>query len=275
MSLDRPLRVATGAYYWKPGMAWFRALELDVYRSTGVVLRDCVLDLGCGDGQVAGMLLELGLIQGRVHGLDPASSQLSRAARAGTHDGLVQGDGGRLPFRDGAFAAVLCNGSLSSIPNGPGDTLREVRRVLMPGGVFLATFPTDRFLSVLLWPRLLRRWPGARRTYERRMTLRQPHFTADSPEGWTRRLEDAGLEVERSETFFSRRAGGIWNLLSMHALRVVGTLRLLPAASGISAAAVARALQRSYTAERGQEGEGYMLVVARRAGNGGRPGAIL
>jgi SAM-dependent methyltransferase len=265
MTLDRPLRIATGAYYWKPGMAWFRALELDTYRATGAVLSGPILDLGCGDGRVAGMLRELGVVRGQVFGIDPSSRQLAEADRVGAHEGIARADGGRLPFPDATFAAVFCNGSLTSIPDGPDDALREVCRVLVPGGMFLATFPTDRFLEVLLVPRLLAFWPDARQVYERRMSLRQPHFTADSPADWTQRFAAAGLEIERSIRFFSSRAGEIWNLLSMHLFRFVGALRLLPGARGPGTTALARALEGAYEAERSREGEGYILVVARRA----------
>lgn len=275
MNDHRSLGLAAAAYYWKPGMAWFRALELERYRSTGVVLPGPVLDLGCGDGRVAGMLRQMGLIEEPIIGIDLAGRQLSRAAQAGTHAGLARADGGQLPFADGSFASVLCNGSLSSIPGGPGDALSEVHRVLAPGGLFLATFPTDRFVDVLLWPRLLAVWPAARRTYERRMSLRQPHFTADSSTAWVRRLKDAGLDPEHSTTFLSRRAGEIWNLLSMHALRFAGVLRLLPGVAGPSAAALAAALAGAYDAESFREGNGYMLVVARRPAEGQRPGAPL
>ena len=49
---------------------------------------------------------------------------------------LVRADARAIPVRDGVFDTVVSNWTLCSIPD-PGDALREVRRVLRPGGRFL------------------------------------------------------------------------------------------------------------------------------------------
>ena len=46
----------------------------------------------------------------------------------------VIGDGGRLPFKDESFDGVLCAAVLEHLPE-PGETIAEMRRVLVDGGV--------------------------------------------------------------------------------------------------------------------------------------------
>jgi ubiquinone/menaquinone biosynthesis C-methylase UbiE len=265
--MRRFLEAAARTYFWKPGTAWFRALEVQTYSRAGVHLEGPTLDLGCGDGRVGRMLMDLGLAAGPLFGLDPSRRLLSQAHGRTPHLGLVRGDGRMLPFPDSSFASVLCNGVLCSIPGGPDEALAEIRRVLRPGGSLAATFPTDRFLDLLLLPRLFGFWPAAREAYLRGMNARQGHHTAESAEEWGRRFERAGLVVDRYDTFISRRAGEVWNVMSMHICRVVAPLGRLPpegTAPRIAGKLVEGLLSEPFRREQGREGEGYLLMLARR-----------
>ncbi|HEY6414624.1 MAG TPA: class I SAM-dependent methyltransferase, partial [Acidimicrobiales bacterium] len=64
-----------------------------------------VLDLGCGEGQVARLAVAGGA--DRVVGLDPAAAQLAEAVRRGGGVAYARGIGGALPFASGAFDAVV------------------------------------------------------------------------------------------------------------------------------------------------------------------------
>lgn len=93
---------------------------------------DRVLDLATGVGAMAGALLERfpGI---QLFGVDLRASQLASARR--NHPGVLyaQADGCALPFRDGAFDRVHCSWLLEHVRD-PVSILREVRRVLRPGG---------------------------------------------------------------------------------------------------------------------------------------------
>ena len=74
---------------------------------------------------------------GLMVGVDLASGMVRRARRAGTEAGLsnlfaVQSDAHHLPFRDGAFGAILCTNGLQVIP-GLEEAVGELARVLAPG----------------------------------------------------------------------------------------------------------------------------------------------
>jgi len=116
-----------------------------------------VLDLGCGRGGVVELIWrEVKL----AAGLDPDSPSLAEHRAPGMP--VVRGVGQRLPFGDGSFDLVVCVWVLEHLED-PAATLREVRRVLRPGGHFL--FLTPNLRNPLMWlnrlgkalPRLQRR----------------------------------------------------------------------------------------------------------------------
>ena len=97
------------------------------------------LDVGCGTGDLA---IEFSRF-GRVTGCDFAYPMLAigrrkaRESASGNPIDLLAGDGLKLPFRNASFDAVVSAfvlRNLSDLDNG----LREMRRVLRPGGVWAA-----------------------------------------------------------------------------------------------------------------------------------------
>jgi SAM-dependent methyltransferase len=103
-----------------------------------------VLELGCGAAAGARWLAGQGA---EVTGLDLSAGMLRHAAEAARRSGvrvpLVQADALALPFRDAAFD-VVCT-AFGAIPfvADSGAVMREVARVLRPGGrwVFSITHP--------------------------------------------------------------------------------------------------------------------------------------
>jgi demethylmenaquinone methyltransferase / 2-methoxy-6-polyprenyl-1,4-benzoquinol methylase len=93
---------------------------------------DTVLDVATGTGAVA---LELLRQKGcTVVGLDPSPEMLAEARRRLPPEvRLVAGDAESVPFPDGAFAAVTFAYPLRYVAD-PGAALRELARVIRPGG---------------------------------------------------------------------------------------------------------------------------------------------
>ena len=101
---------------------------------------DRVLDVGCGTGFATEGLLGY---TDDVHGLDQSPHQLEKAfEKFGKRDRVrfYRGDAERLPFADEAFDAVWSSGSIEYWPN-PVTALRELRRVVKPGGRVLVVGP--------------------------------------------------------------------------------------------------------------------------------------
>jgi SAM-dependent methyltransferase len=106
---------------------------VEVLAAVGSAAR--VLDLGCGSGRVAVALAEGGA---QVTGLDTNARPLGelerRAGEAGVKVRAVQADMDEpLPFTDDAFDCAVSRLSLM-IASDPAATLRELARVVEPGG---------------------------------------------------------------------------------------------------------------------------------------------
>ena len=170
-----------------------------------------------------------------------------------------------MPFETESFASIVCNGVLCSIPQGVEQALSEVHRVLRTGGLFVATVPTDRFIDVLLLPRLLGGLSSSLRSrYVGKLEARLPHVNTYSTGEWVSRFESSGLRVIQKEEFFPPRAGAVWSILSMQLFRVLGLLKLAGARS------FGKILERAFrrrASERPPEGTpaGYVFIVARKA----------
>jgi SAM-dependent methyltransferase len=95
-----------------------------------------VLDWGCGHGQISHLLLERGV---EVVAFDYAEGSPATTVRLEHYPDIeahVSGEPVALPFPDDQFETVLSSGVLEHVQR-PGDSLRELHRVLRPGGRLL------------------------------------------------------------------------------------------------------------------------------------------
>jgi ubiquinone/menaquinone biosynthesis C-methylase UbiE len=102
-----------------------------------------VLDIGCGTGQLAARLRRE-LPSTRVVGCDFSIGMLRRAKTRDGRASWVQGDAGRLPFRDGSFDTVVSTEAFHWFPDRR-RALAELRRVLRPNGHLLLALVQPRF----------------------------------------------------------------------------------------------------------------------------------
>jgi ubiquinone/menaquinone biosynthesis C-methylase UbiE len=94
-----------------------------------------LLDVGCGTGFHLARLRARGF---EVAGIDGSGAMLDRARAANPGVDLRLGDVGALPFPDARFDVVLCVEVLRYLAD-PEPCLKEMARVLRPGGVCLVT----------------------------------------------------------------------------------------------------------------------------------------
>ena len=127
---------SAAAYVTSPGHA--AGEDLDTLVAWGRALRPRrVLDVATGGGHTA---LAFTGVAPHVTACDLTEPML-RAARGLVRDrgaaaAFVAGDAVTLPFREGVFDAVTCRIAPHHLPDVAG-AVREVRRVLRPGGSFL------------------------------------------------------------------------------------------------------------------------------------------
>ena len=109
-----------------------------------------VLDAGCGPGSIS-----VGLAQatapGELRGIDIEPPQVELAVQAAAERALTNAefsvaDVRDMPFEDGWFDVVHCGDLLAFVPD-TGAALREIRRVLKPGGIlFCREIIMDSFM---------------------------------------------------------------------------------------------------------------------------------
>ncbi|WP_053127509.1 class I SAM-dependent methyltransferase [Streptomyces ambofaciens] len=106
---------------------------------------DRVLDAGCGTGRALPSLRAAVGPSGLVVGADLTPAMLQAAVRAGRdRDGrLLLTDVAALPLRSGSLDAVFAAGLVAHLPD-PARSLRELARVVRPGGVLALFHPIGR-----------------------------------------------------------------------------------------------------------------------------------
>lgn len=127
-----------------------------------------ILDLGAGEGFVSLALREA--FGCRVVALDAAPPILHQGVERESHGSgqvWLLGDGAQLPFRDASFDGLVCSEVLEHVHDDE-SVVREIARVLKPGGVAALTVPCANYPA--LWDPL--NWVRER--------LGLGHFSPDS-----------------------------------------------------------------------------------------------
>jgi ubiquinone/menaquinone biosynthesis C-methylase UbiE len=120
-----------------PGIFERYARDL-VTRARPIGPSDRILDLGCGTGIVARVLRERLGGAARITGVDASAPMIAKAQQIAPEIEWREGNAMALPFADRSFDLVLCQQMLQFVPD-RAAALREVRRVLVPGGRLLVS----------------------------------------------------------------------------------------------------------------------------------------
>jgi SAM-dependent methyltransferase len=104
-----------------------------------------VLNIGVGDASFERFAEEAGH---DVSTLDPSAEAIARLTRARGAERCHVGKSEAMPFADASFGCVVMSEVLEHLDDQVlAATLREVRRVLAPGGRFIGTVPADERLA--------------------------------------------------------------------------------------------------------------------------------
>lgn len=164
-----------------------------------------VVDVGCGGGYMSELMARQGA---RVLGVDIAAGALNAARTRAREQGfdltLFQCSADALPCPSGSMDVAVCTDVLVHVPN-PEAVVREIGRVLRPGGLFLFSSIhrtwISRLVMITLGEDLLK--IVHRGTHDPKRFIRPEELN-----GW---LRGAGLEPRALQgigpTGFSRRSG--------------------------------------------------------------------
>ena len=164
-----------------------------------------ILDIGCAAGAGIPALREIHL---RVVGLDFSASMLRYALPSFSADANVvfcQGDIEFVPFRSASFDLITCLGVMEYLPDYR-PSLREISRVLRPGGLAVFSIPsrispyylTTQISDLVVGPswRALKRLAGRRPPPSRPTLGHSPNSCV--PWEFRRLLRQFGMEPHQS-----------------------------------------------------------------------------
>lgn len=145
-----------------------------------------VLDVGCGTGEYVRRVQELGLVGS---GIEPAEAMRKVAIEKNPGSTIVDGVATKLPFPDTSFDLVICIEVLRYLHRGDGRVaLREMRRVLRPGGILFLTMVNKYALDgFFIHHRLRRALRGGG------ISVDVPHCEFVTPSELDREIRDAGF----------------------------------------------------------------------------------
>lgn len=164
-----------------------------------------LLDCGCGYGFTLRMLAEL--TQAELVGLDGDPERVAhtlRALRRYDTVSAITGDAQNLPFDEATFDRVVCSEVLEHLPD-DARAVRELARVLKPGGDLVVTVPCASFPFTWDPPNwLLKRHGGFQLKGERPWSgIWYGHRRLYDQDGLASLIRESGLEIveQRSLTF--------------------------------------------------------------------------
>lgn len=165
-----------------------------------------LLDLGCGDGSYFHMMLDLvgkpidpaTGEPGLAYGLDPHGWEIKKAEKLGVYDRAFVGTSSSIPLPDGSVNMVFSNSVVEHIADKVG-TIREVVRILRPGGRYLFSAPHRNFEHAFPFHRMLVRILGEKRgsAWINAINKKFIHLWLQTADEWTRDLEAGGLRVKQ------------------------------------------------------------------------------
>jgi SAM-dependent methyltransferase len=138
-----------------------------------------ICDMGCGPGQIARYLHRQGV---NTLGVDLSTRMVAEAQQLNPDISFRQGDMLSLPYADNAWGGIAAFYCILHIPREKiVDALREMKRVLKPGGVLLVTFHIGEEIKHL------EEW------WEKPVNLDFAFYLPEEMESW---LKEAGYELE-------------------------------------------------------------------------------
>lgn len=165
--------------------------ELSALYAEWIPAGSSVLDVGCGDGLTSGKWIsESGM---KYVGVDISANAVEEAMRSGLNAVKIK-DASTLPFALSSFDAAVCIEVLEHLFD-PKGTIKDIVRVLKPGGVFIATVPNTVYWRNRADFFLLGRWNPLGDTLSVQQPWRDPHIRFFTFQSMRRLLDECGLSL--------------------------------------------------------------------------------
>lgn len=190
------------------GLALWRSVEA---KHLGKVpLKRPILDIGCGFGEFAIAFADEPIDMG----IDTSARDLYTASKTKKYKNLTLADARDLPFSEDTYGSVFSISTLEHIENSD-KVLKELYRVLKPGGTLFLTLETDEVDGATFYRPLLKNsglpWlsdlatKGYNSVFHRQTLLPKTD--------WIKKIEKAGFKIEKSQDIISTKVTKMFDML--------------------------------------------------------------
>lgn len=172
-----------------------RPQEALFFETNKKYIKGKVLDFGCGDGFFAELVFGKGKID---IGLDlEKNERVKEAIKNKVYKRIALYDGNKIPFPNNYFDTIISNCVLEHIPN-LSQSIKEIYRVLKPGGYFLATVMTDNWEKFLLGKNIFGK------KYLDFLRKKQEHYNLLTKKQWENIFKKQGFKIISSSPYLSK-----------------------------------------------------------------------
>lgn len=185
-----------------------RPIEADLIFQNKKIMKNKILDFGCGDGFFASLIFDKNEID---VGLDVSESRIDEANNKEVYKKLLKYDGKVIPFPNNHFSSVLSNSVLEHVPS-LDQNIKEIYRVLKPGSYFITTVMTQNWNSNILGNKIFGK------SYQNWLEKQQVHLNLLAVEKWRSKFVKAGFKIEDEVGYLNPRSSKImelWHYLSL------------------------------------------------------------
>lgn len=158
-----------------------------------------ILDIGCGWGEFAeafGKKIDMGI--------DIAPRDLYVAAKGGMYKNLTLADARCLPFANNSYSSIISISTFEHIPN-INKLLKEMYRVLKPGGILAITMETEDVEANTFYRPLFRKigLNSLSNFLQNAYNSKFHRHNLPPKEEWIRRIKKAGFKIKFSREIIS------------------------------------------------------------------------
>lgn len=175
-----------------------RGKEAALYQKL-LPLNGPILDVGCGDGFFARITFGTKRID---VGLDMPDSRINEARTQNIYKKIVTYDGVHIPFQARSFQTVMTNSVLEHVDH-LSRVIKEMYRILKPGGICIATVMAAPWERYLLGTKLMGPW------YRGWMKKKQVHKNLLTATEWEGAFANAGFTKQSVTSYLGPHAGAL------------------------------------------------------------------
>ncbi|MEK7523035.1 MAG: methyltransferase domain-containing protein, partial [Patescibacteria group bacterium] len=177
-------------------MAIIRSQEAVLFQKYLKLIKGKTLDFGCGEGFFAELIFGKDKIN---VGLDLFNNKRVEEVKNNIYKKISLYDGDTIPYPNNYYNTVISNCVLEHIPN-INLSLKEIYRVLKPGGFFLTSVMTDQWENNLFGSKIF----GEQ--YLKYMRKTQVHHNLFSNNKWQSHFKKAGFKIQSIDGYLYKKS---------------------------------------------------------------------